>query len=496
MFPVSVLSQDNFFTVDDYNGLSQIYFDHINYGEDSYVLGGTVCSTGECGVLSRYGNEGELIFLKEIDNIDVNSHRCLGLRGGTIILTGLSKYEVGARLQMYSLDGKLLMDNLVNRDDNLVYTWPVDALYLEEYFYLVVNENYDNEPRQTAVYKVDYGGNVLDYVRLPYYHRGEIYTLTQLGNGNLFVSRPYLDDDLCAFEHGEPDRPNAVIFYEISADSLEIIREKQNVCYRSTRNVSYDSRVLSNGTIVRNILWKDSIDDKIIHAANIYYDSDWEEIGIDMYPQVIFGNSLIGIGVLGNRTYASKDSTKFYVAASISYPQPDEDFPYINFLIQKWDINRNLMWERVVSDPNIHHRIYFNSLFETESQIVLSGYVWSDFDVGGTQDFAIMSLDPDGCYNGDCSDTIYLNGPPTSVFDAKVDTDISISPNPVLDEIVVRASSPLRSITCYTLDGTMVLRETLFVMEHTLDFGILPSGMYVVRVVSDDGISIQKVMKL
>lgn len=496
LIPISILTQDNFITIDDYNGQSQIYLDHLSFEGNLYVLGGTVCNTGECGVLSKYNNEGELIFLNVLNNIDVNSSRCLGQREDALVLVALSKYETGARVQIYDLQGNLILDNLINRDSALVYTWPVDALYLEEHFYLVANENYENEPRQTAVYKVDYEGNVLDYVRLPYEYRGEIYTLTQLENGNLFVSRPYLDDELCAFEHGTPDRPNAVMFYEISADSLNIVREKQNICHQSTNSVSHDCTVLSNNIIVRNVLWINPINDKIIHAANIYYNSEWEEIGIDKYPQLIVGNPLAHYGTLNSRTFSSLDNNYFFVLALISYPYPEEDFPYVDFLIQKWDIDRNLIWEREFSDPNIHNRLYLTSLFETDSAITLSGYVWSDIDDGGTQDFAVMTLDLNGCFNGDCSDKIYLNGPPTAVHYINGSTEISIFPNPALDKINVKTNSLLRGISLYDLDGALIREEAVSGFVHTMNLVTMASGMYILRVESDDGIWVEKVIKL
>ena len=493
---LSMVAQENFFNTHDYNLFSQGYSNAMASGDNIYTLGVTICNTGECGILSKYNNDGELVFLKQIDNIDINSSRCLGLKGDTLIFVGLSKYEVGARLQMYDLQGNLLENYLIRRDDALIYTWPLDIIYKEDYIYMAVNENYENESRQTAVYKIDYEGNVLDYIRLPYHYRGKILTLTQLANGNLFVTQPYIDEeDVCAFNHVDIDHPNAVIFYEISADSLEVIREKQNVCYQASRNVSFDCRVLSDNTLLRTARWKDPVDESIFHTANIYYNSEWEEIAIDKYPQVIYGNSLISIGVLGSRSFKSRNEDEFYIVAPISYPQPDEDFPYVDFLIQKWDIDRNLIWERVISDPNIHHRLYFNSLVETESEIILAGFVWSDFDVAGTQDFVVMSLDLDGCYNGDCRDIIYLNGP-TAVLESNIDNAISVFPNPVLDELNVKSVASLQHLTVYGLDGVLLRQEFISGYEYTMGIGDLSSGMYVVRVVSDGGIRVQKVMKL
>ena len=496
LLPNLILGQENFFSAHDYKSLSQGYFNSLTYNDNIYTLGVTICPTGECGVLSKYGINGKLEFFKEIDNVDVNSSRCLGLRGDTISLIALSKYEVGARLQKYNLEGELLQDNLINRDTDLIYTWPLDVLYKEELMYLAVNENYKNESRQTAVYKLDYQGNVLDFIRLPYHYRGGILTLTELGNGNLFITQSYIDEGLCAFEHEEPDNINAVIFYEITADSLEIIREKEHMCYQSTSPVSYDCRVLNNGNIIRNILWRDSLNENKIHAANIYYDLEWEVIGIDKYPQLVIGNPLANYGIIGNRTFSSQSSNYFYEVSFDRYPIEGEDFPYVDCLIQKWDIDRNLIWERVISDPNVHHRIYFNSLYETESGIILAGYVWSDFDIAGTQDFAVMTLDLNGCFNGDCSDTIYLNGPPTSTLDVPDGVKISIFPNPFQDKITISATSPIRYIICYSMDGTVMLKEDVTSMEHTLDLGILPSGMYAVEVKCDGGRITKKVIKI
>ena len=492
-----ISAQENYFTTHDLNSLSQRNTNIVEIGGETYALGVTICNSGECGILSKYSEAGELMFLNEIDNIDVNSPRCFGLSNDTLMVVALSKYDVGARLQMYDLEGNLLKDELIKRDENLVYTWPLDILYKEDYILMAVNENYENEPRQTAVYKVDYEGSVLDYIRLPYHFRGGILTLTTLQNGNLFVTQPYNDESLCAFEQEDVDYLNAMIFYEVTLDSLEIIREKENMCYQSTIPVGYDCTVLSNNNIVRNILWRDSLNENIIHAANIYYNSDWEEIGIDKYPQLVVGNPLASYGVLGSRTFKSFDENYFFVFSLISYPQQDIDFPYGNVLIQKWDIDRNLMWERVISDPIVHNRLFFTSLIETDEEIILAGYVWSDFDIAGTRDFAIMTLDLDGCYNGDCSDTIYLNGPPTSTFDLQEDTNIELFPNPAFDHLHVRSKASLNSIVVYDMDGNIKVEEVLSESStHTIVLSALPRGMYIVRVVSGEGIQLRKVMKL
>ena len=497
LVPIFLLAQEDFFTVNDFNGLNQLYTDHVSHESETYALGVTICNTGECGVLSKYDDKGELIFLQEIDGIDITSYRCLDIKNDTLILIALSKYEVGARLQMYNLQGNILEDYLIRRDDALVYTWPLDIIYEDDCIYMAVNENYENESRQTAVYKIDYEGNLLDYIRLPYHYRGGILTLTQLNNGNLFVTQPYIDEeDVCAFEHVDIDHPNAVIFYEISADSLEVIREKGDICYQYTNSVSYNCTILPNNTIVRNILWRDPNDENIIHASNIYYNSDWEEIGIDKYPQLIVGNPLASYGVVNNRTFTSTNEGYFFTLALISYPWPDEDFPYVDFLIQKWDIDRNLIWERVISDPNVHHRLFLRSLVETDSAIILAGYIWRDFDVAGTQDFAVMSLDLDGCYNGDCSDTIYLNGPPTSVYEEGEGHSIIVYPNPLLDIMNVQSTSLLESITVYSMEGRLIREEVITGYEYTMDVGDLTCGMYAIRVMSDQGIIMRKVMKL
>ena len=71
LFPSIIYAQENFFHSHDLNGLSQSY-SNIAYNDNYlYTAGVTICSSGECGTLSKYDHEGNLIFLNEINNIDI-----------------------------------------------------------------------------------------------------------------------------------------------------------------------------------------------------------------------------------------------------------------------------------------------------------------------------------------------------------------------------------------------------------------------------------------
>jgi len=497
LFGTLLSGQNNFFYSHDYINRSQGYRNVVEKDSEIYALGVTICNTGECGVLAKYDDQGELIFLKLINEVDVNSSRCFTLKSDTLMFITVAKFEVGSKFQKYNTSGDLLDDILVVRDSNLVYTWTLDALYEEKVIYLAVIENYENESQQAAIYKLDYAGNVVDYVRLPYHYRGSILTLTQLHNGNLFVSQRHINKDACAFPPEEPDSPNAVIFYEIRTDTMAILREKQDICYESTAPISYDCTVLPDGRILRNVLWRDSLFDFIIHASNMYYDENWEIIGIDKNPPLVVGNPLASYGIIGLRTKVSLDSLHFYTYGTDRYPIEGEDFPYGDFLIQKWDLNRNLLWERRISDPNVYKRINLRTLLETESGIILAGYTWSDFDIGATQDFAVMSLDHDGCFNGDCSDVIYLNGPPISVVDEEPQRcQVILSPNPVQDRLQITAKDRISRVACYTLSGELVEMHEVMDYEFTLTTDLWTSGIFFIRVATEQGVYAEKVIKL
>lgn len=74
---------------------------------------------------------------------------------------------------------------------------------------------------------------------------------------------------------------------------------------------------------------------------------------------------------------------------------------------------------------------------------------------------------------------------------------VKIFPNPVVDQCYVQYSAPITSLAVFDVSGRKVSAPTTIknTENQTIDFSLLPSGVYFVKVHSDRGIFTQKVLK-
>jgi len=77
---------------------------------------------------------------------------------------------------------------------------------------------------------------------------------------------------------------------------------------------------------------------------------------------------------------------------------------------------------------------------------------------------------------------------------AEHSNSISLFPNPTSSLFTIQSSSTIKSITVYNIQGQQVLQKnnlnaTSFTMEE-----LLPSGVYVVKVETDEGVEVSKVL--
>ncbi|RZJ64179.1 MAG: T9SS type A sorting domain-containing protein, partial [Flavobacterium sp.] len=82
-----------------------------------------------------------------------------------------------------------------------------------------------------------------------------------------------------------------------------------------------------------------------------------------------------------------------------------------------------------------------------------------------------------------------------SVSEFDRDNSIVVSPNPVSDVLHVKANSEIKSIQVYDIHGRLVMTQLPSMMETVIEMKQNNSGIYFVRVVSGEGMSVQKVMK-
>ncbi|RZJ64180.1 MAG: T9SS type A sorting domain-containing protein [Flavobacterium sp.] len=79
--------------------------------------------------------------------------------------------------------------------------------------------------------------------------------------------------------------------------------------------------------------------------------------------------------------------------------------------------------------------------------------------------------------------------------DFKQDNSIVVSPNPVSDVLHVKANSEIKSIQVYDIQGRLVMTQLPSMTETVVEMKQSNSGIYFVKVVSGEGMSVQKIVK-
>jgi len=482
----SVCCQEDYFLTHDHKSYFQGTLDAKCTDDACFSLGTTVCDSGSCGVLTKYDIGGAIVFSIEIRHIDINSRRCMDIIDDKVHIVGLSIIDNSVKHLILDMEGNIISELVITRDENLDLVWPKDVLYLDDYFIVVVLENYENEARREALWKIDYEGNFLQHTRLPDFFRSNIYTLTQLMNGNIFVSQPNIDDSLCVFHAGLEGEINAIVFRELNLDSFEEIRSKE-ICYESTNRGSFDVTELANGDLVRTIISKseDNIDNRV---ANVIYDESWEEKKINLYEPIEYSWPY-GFGFLENRIFYKKGKPYYYVSGGYRYNTGDEEDYYIDGIIEKWSLNHEKLWRKTISSPITHKRVIISVIKEQGDKIKLFGNVYYDLDDVRTFDFSHMSLSLDGCFSDNCNDTIYVGELiPVSTIDIDIENSASIAvyPNPTHEICNIESKTLLDSIEVLNSSGRSILRRSLNGEYNVaLDVSHLEKGVYVIRGTND-----------
>jgi hypothetical protein len=81
----------------------------------------------------------------------------------------------------------------------------------------------------------------------------------------------------------------------------------------------------------------------------------------------------------------------------------------------------------------------------------------------------------------------------TSGIDDVVANQLKIFPNPVKDEIFIKSDLSIQKVEIYTLTGALLISESNF--NKKISVSTLPQGIYLLRVYTDKGMAISKIVK-
>ena len=91
---------------------------------------------------------------------------------------------------------------------------------------------------------------------------------------------------------------------------------------------------------------------------------------------------------------------------------------------------------------------------------------------------------------------VRVEGPSVGIAEGNDLSKISISPNPAKDEVVLHLSERMMAeVVLYSIDGREIWRKMMRDSRNTIVLQGFPSGLYVLKVVTAQGIVFRRLVK-
>jgi hypothetical protein len=444
-----------------------------------YAVGGAICSKGECGYIAKYGLNGEVKWVKEYSQIDINSSQVMHYREDRIYITGRAKDSIATKT--------LVLDTLGNVEEDWNYSvegavtnFSKEVYYDEDYYYFITSEDLGNDLRG-VLYKCDYLGNLIERLVFPKLEF-TIPLSVRPYRGNLLISINQRNNASCPFGQNENDF-GATYLAEVDKESMKILRDKKDVCYRFIANDIYIS---PTSEIIRTVILTDSMPSNGEgNLAIIFYDDNWETKNIIEYPHELAKG-------ISNMKY-TKDGNFYYSTIGENVEQTDSSsWPFGDLLIQKWTANHDLLWEkRYYSHLNKKRLKVKNFSIDESGTLHIVGYVWPDFPYTNTFDFWLFSVDSDGCHNSDCRDEINLDDLVNTQTYISANEHIVAYPNPLKNTLYFKHLDDKIPIMIMDAYGRLV-KQIKYNIETGIDIMDIPAGVYFIK---PKGFQTQRIIK-
>ncbi len=163
---------------------------------------------------------------------------------------------------------------------------------------------------------------------------------------------------------------------------------------------------------------------------------------------------------------------------------------------RKMDQEGNILWHRYYIDSSKKKiEQYFSSFVEDRNGgFAFTGLIQDTFPNHDPAEFNwdiwFVTLDKNGCFNGDCSDTIYLNQKiPNNIYGGfRLNELVEFYPNPAKDVVHVQFRNPAtRTISIMDLNGSVLEKKVIHDENNLLKLTNFSAGIYTVRIEDDRG---------
>lgn len=164
------------------------------------------------------------------------------------------------------------------------------------------------------------------------------------------------------------------------------------------------------------------------------------------------------------------------------------------------DTEGNLLWERSIADirdsygGNLWHGL------ETDNGFVFVGGIDKDNPTGvpflNDPEVWFLTLDENGCWNGNCNRYIVITGDTTSITDTKESeraaNEINAYPNPTDGILTIECENcnsqeMVRSVQVFDSNGKKIMETSLNAPKSTINLSHLENGVYIINILSSSG---------
>lgn len=468
LLSVCTLDGQQYNTILNFKDECSSLMENLKVGDAIYTIGVGICPTNECGYFAKYDLNGKVEWMREYPQIDINSRQVMLYRDHHFYITGKAQDSVATKTLVLDTLGNVL--NEWNYSvEGATTNFSKEVIYDEDYYYFVLTEVVDGDTRG-ALYKCDYTGNLVERIVLPIL----IFTTpVSLRNyqENLLISINHRFEESCPFGLNGIS-PGATYLAEVDKETMTILRDKKDVCYRFVSNDMYTS---PTSEILRTVILRDSM--PIGTDGNfgfIRYDDDWEVEDVKEYPHDF-------TKAITNLKYTN-DGQYYYTIQTENVPQTDGSiWPFSDLLIQKWTAGHELLWEkRYTSHKKMKRLNGLNFTFDEDGNLHIVGFIDPDFPNTEKKDFWLFSVDADGCFNGDCSDVIDLDDLVNLEEGVSIVDEAVAYPNPVRDVLFLKNIPSQTHVKVMDVMG-QVIYETPYNSPQGLNLEYLASGVYFIK---------------
>lgn len=464
----SVVGQEHYNVTFDSTYIAAIMQENVIINGYIYGVGGAICSTGECGYLTKYTKRGEVLWTKEYAQIDINSGQVMHYRGGKIYVTGRAKDSIATKT--------LVLDTLGNVEEEWNYSvtgaitnFSKEVYYDEDHYYYILSEDLGGDLRG-ALYKCDFEGNLVDRLVFPKLEF-TVPIAVRAYQGNLLVSINHRYEESCPFGlNGISD--GATYLAEVDKETMTIVRDKKDVCYKRNSNDIYISPTTE---IIRTVILRDTLQEGSDgNLGVIYYDTNWEVKHMVEYEHELAKG-------ISNLKY-TKDGKYYFVTIGENVPQTDgSSWPFGDMLIQKWTSDHNLLWEKRYYSHSKKKRLKArNFIIDEAGSLHVVGFVDPDFPFTTTFDFWMISVDSEGCHNGDCREAVDLDNLVSTVSILPYEQNAFAYPNPVGNRLYVKTLEGGEEVVLLDTYGRLI--DKLTYTAEGMEVGHLSKGVYFLAV--------------